>query len=302
MFVDHCRENDIASLTDLDGIDLHEYRIEQAEGIARRTLVSRLSSLRVFLRWAESIGAVEQGFHEKVIVPDVDSRRSSMINSDRAQTILEYLRRYEYASRDHLVIRLFWRTGMRLGALRGLDLDDYFPSGNDETDEPFLQLHHRPDTGTPLKNGKAGERPVGISDETRLLIDDYLENNRVDITDNNGRASLLTTKRGRPGIATFRRTVYRYTRPCAVGEDCPHDRTPSDCEATENTDKASLCPSTVSPHDVRRGAITHLLRNDVPKPIVSDRCDVSPDVLDKHYDQRSDLEKMEQRRNYLDNL
>ncbi len=56
------------------------------------------------------------------------------------------------------------------------------------------------------------------------------------------------------------------------------------------------------PHAIRRGSITHWLREDVPTPAVSDRADVSADVIDQHYDERTDQEKMEQRRQYLDNI
>jgi hypothetical protein len=45
-----------------------------------------------------------------------------------------------------------------------------------------------------------------------------------------------------------------------------------------------------------------LLRNDVPKQVVGDRADVSTEVLDKHYDQMTQEEKMEQRRDYLKNI
>jgi hypothetical protein len=48
--------------------------------------------------------------------------------------------------------------------------------------------------------------------------------------------------------------------------------------------------------------LTHLLRNDVPKAVVSDRGDVSSDVLDDHYNQMTEEEKMEQRRGYLEGL
>jgi hypothetical protein len=40
----------------------------------------------------------------------------------------------------------------------------------------------------------------------------------------------------------------------------------------------------------------------LPRAVVSDRANVSEEVLDKHYDQRSEKEKMEQRREYLDDL
>jgi len=64
-------------------------------------------------------------------------------------------------------------------------------------------------------------------------------------------------------------------------------------------DRAMTCPSSVYPHALRRGSITWHLREKIPKHLVSDRMDVSPDVLDKHYDARSDEERMRQRRDYL---
>jgi hypothetical protein len=58
----------------------------------------------------------------------------------------------------------------------------------------------------------------------------------------------------------------------------------------------------VSPHAVRRGAITHWLNSDVPEPVVSARANVSTAVLDEHYDRRTEREKMEQRRKYLNQI
>lgn len=64
---------------------------------------------------------------------------------------------------------------------------------------------------------------------------------------------------------------------------------------------ASKGASSVSPHSIRRESITHRLNNDMPDKVVSDRVNVSPEVIDQHYDRRTVREKMEQRRDYLDN-
>jgi len=90
---------------------------------------------------------------------------------------------------------------------------------------------------------------------------------------------------------TIRRLVYRVTAPCFRNDRCPG------C-----VDGANKCSEAVSPYSIRRGSITHFLSQDVPVEIVGDRMDVSRDVLDKHYDRRSEGVKLEQRRGYLDKI
>lgn len=58
----------------------------------------------------------------------------------------------------------------------------------------------------------------------------------------------------------------------------------------------------MNPHAIRRGSITHSLNNDTPDKVVSDRANVSPEVIEQHYDRRSEREKMQQRREHLDGL
>jgi len=192
---------------------------------------------------------------------------------------------------------LLWRTGIRTGSLRSLDLADYYPR------KGRLELQHDPEEDTPLKNGVEGERYVAVTPETSEVVDDWIDHHRPDRTDEYGREPLVTTKQGRISRTSIRETAYRNTRPCVGSADCPHGRDPETCEAMDDTKKrASRCPSSVSPHALRRGSITHHLSSDVPEKVVSDRMNVGRDVLDKHYDERSEEQKVEQRRGYLSNL
>lgn len=94
---------------------------------------------------------------------------------------------------------------------------------------------------------------------------------------------LISTSHGRVNETTIRSHVYKVTRPCHYTNQCPHDRAQSECEAVDSR-KASRCPSSVSPHAIRKGSITYHRNKGWPVEAVSDRADVSQEVLDKHYD------------------
>lgn len=300
-FVRWCDEEGINNMNNVDGRNLMKYRKWRREDgdLNNVTLRSQMSNVRHFIDFCGRIDAVPSNLHEKVLLPSLDkyeNRRDESLDAERANAILDFLEKFEYASRDHVVFLILWKTGMRTGGLRALDVDDYYPR------KGALEIVHRPESGTPLKNKEAGERMVALSEEECEAIDDYLEHKRKDVTDEHGREPLITTKNGRIGKVTIRRTAYRLTRPCIYSGVCPHEEVPEECEARRNYDKASQCPDAVSAHPVRRGSITHHLDEDVPKTAVSDRMDVSPDVIDAHYDAASKEGKMERRRQHLDEV
>jgi integrase len=279
---------------------LHEYRVwRRNDGdLAPASEKTQMDTIRVFVRWCESIDAVVRDLSTKVQSPTLtggDNVRDVMLEEERAERVLTHLAKYEFASLRHVGLSLLWHSMMRIGAAHALDIDDYHPR------DQYVEVRHRPDQGTPIKNKKDGERLVALSDEMCDLLDDWVAQTRFDRSDSYGREPLLTTRQGRVSKSTLRSYCYRATRPCEYGETCPHDRDPEDCEATSR-DHAAKCPSSVSPHAVRRGGITRSLSKDVPQKIVSDRANVSLEVLEKHYDQRTEREKMEQRRGYLENL
>ena len=300
-FVRWCDQEGIDNLNELTGRDLDDYKSWRREDgdLKKTTLRTQMSVISGFIEYCGKIDGVSPALHEKVILPqleDGDNRSDTTIEPERIQDILEFMTKFEYATRDHVVLMLLWKTGMRTGSLRSLDVKDY------HTREPAIEINHRPEEGTPLKNKSGGERMVALGDEEAAVLDDYLKHNRKDVTDDHGREPLLTTSKGRIGKVTIRRTTYRYSRPCTVTGSCPHDRDPEECDAAMNYDKASKCPDSVSAHPFRRASITHHLNSDVPKPMVSDRMDVSPDVIDAHYDAEDEKGKMNRRRDYLNNV
>ncbi|MEA1930216.1 tyrosine-type recombinase/integrase [Halohasta litorea] len=311
-FIQYCDEHEIENLNELSGRDLYRYRTWRREGhgdgreaIKLVTLKSQLATLRRFLRFAANIDAVDPELYEQLTLPlmkNGEDVSESTLKPERAVQILDYLEKAHPASRDHIIVMLLWRTGARTGAVRGLDLRDLDLDGSHpRVSGPAIQFVHRPKTGTPLKNQDKGTRWNRISEKAARYISDYIEYHRDDVTDEHGREPLITTKHGRPAGNTLRKTLYRVTRPCWYGEDCPHDREISECEATQ-FDHASKCPSSRSPHDLRSGRVTYYRREDVPRRVVKDRLNASEDILDRHYDRRSDREQAEQRSNLLPDL
>ena len=296
--VDWCDEQGIENTNELSGRDLYEYRIWRRNdgNLVKTSEKTQMATIRVFVKFLESIEAVEPDLHTKVQLPSLsndDDVRDSMITAEQAEEILGFLCKYSYASVDHVIVALVWHTAMRRGSIRALDVSDYNP------DEKYIEVLHHDET--PLKNQERGERYVALSDSLCQLLDDWIADKRPDVTDSLGREPLLASKQGRLHQSTITRTLYKFTRPCVYSGECPHNRDIDICEAVSHN-AASKCPSSNSPHDARRGAITSWLKNDVPEKVVSDRANVGPGVLEKHYDQRDERDRMEQRRDFLDEL
>lgn len=296
-FIEFCDERGVENLNDLTARTVNEYRLEIGEDYQQSTVSIYLSTVRQFVRFCEGLNAVAPNVSERIVLPDRGrNARSEALEADEAKPILSYLRKYHYASRTHALMALLWHTGVRTGTARGLDVDDL------DTERDRLRIRHRPETDTPLKNTKNAERYIALSEEVSDVLAAYIEEHRHNVTDEYNREPLFTTNRGRPAKNSIRRNIYAATRPCATGRDCPHEKEPETCEAAQRTNDACKCPSTVSGHPVRRGAITHFLRKDIPQKAVSDRMDVSEKILSEHYDIRTEDEKAEQRRKFLTNL
>ena len=292
-FLEFCEEEGLENICEIDGFHIHDYKIYRREvgGVNEVTLYSDMCTLRVFLKWCQSMELVDSGIVENMILPDPDDdTRNTKIDADCVDQILTYLEKFEYATLRHALFTLLWDTGFRIGTARAIDLDDYYP------EEQYVEIRHRPEQGTPLKNGANAEREVNVPSWVCEILDDYVQIHRTETTDEYGRKPLFSSSKGRTVRSNLRMHINRITRPCHTTGECPHGREQSECEAVQEYDHASKCPSSVSPHPMRRGAITYWLNEGHSKELLSDRMNVSVKTLEKHYDARTESEKRELRR------
>jgi site-specific recombinase XerD len=298
-FIRWCGEQDLENLNNLSGRDLQDYRYWRKEDgdLNNVTMHTQMTTFRVFINWCEDYQAVTPGLNEKIRVPKLDSGEDISdreMEPERALKILDYLNDFQYASRDHAMFRILFRTGVRTGGLRALDLKDFHPQ------DQYIEVKDRPELDTPLKNGEKGERPIYLNDMTVQVLKDYIEYNRIERDDGYGRTPLFTTKHGRLSANTIRQRFYKLSHPCFYTGECPHDENPETCDYKQNVDYASQCPSAEPPHSARKASITYWRQRDTPAQQVGERANVNQDIIEKHYDKRTDQKKMDQRKDFFD--
>ncbi|MWV65933.1 tyrosine-type recombinase/integrase [Halorubrum sp. JWXQ-INN 858] len=303
IFTEWAQSNGINDVSEIGGFDIQQYQnwrhSDDAPDCAPITLQQHAHTLRVWLRWCERAELVDDGLAERVPIQSVTSderSRDDTVSHERATQILEWLESYHYASVKHIIFATLYHCGLRRSALHALDVEDW------HSDEGYLSIRNREDEGTRIKLGAEGERHITVSDtQLSQALDDWVADVRPDVTDEYGREPLISTKNGRAHPTTLAKHCYSITRPCEVTGECPHDRVVDECKATSSK-HASKCPSSRSPHSLRRAAVTHFLDSGIDKSIVSSRMSVSPKVMSEHYDVRSEEQRRENRKRHLDKL
>lgn len=299
LFIDWCDEQGIDSMGDVDGWAVDEYQLARHEQAKQITLNKELGTLAQWLEYCESIGVVADGVAEAVDRPSVDaqqkSRDTKLDTPDALALIESYRNGPEYATRGHALLEVFWHVGCRVGGVHSLDVRDF------DADAQHLRFEHRPETGTTLKKGRAGERYVGLVDAVAAVLDAYVTGTRPDIRDDHGREPLFPSREGRPTKGTIRAWTWLATVPCHHSP-CPHGKQQASCDWFSQS-RASNCPSSRAPHHVRTGSITWQLSRGVPIEVVATRVNASVDTIETYYDKEDPERELElRRRSHLDNL
>lgn len=126
----------LAGLDDLAALDLPTLRrwlaAGHAAGAGRSTLARRAAAARTFTAWAMRTGRIATDPGARLASPRARPALPTVLAVDEASDLLDAAvsgaaENDPVALRDLLVIELLYATGMRVGELCGLDLDDVDP-------------------------------------------------------------------------------------------------------------------------------------------------------------------------------
>lgn len=264
--------------------------LDRDEPLSDTTLQDDMYLFREFIQHLIEHRMAPARFEKCVNIPEIDYESGDGVDEKKldpeiAKAALEYLRKYEYADVEHIAVELMCQSGPRKNGLRGRDLPDF------DYEERILKYEH--EDANQLKNDESSEREVTLYGDLPEFIQDYLEDQRPDETDDEGQEPLLTKGNGRISSSMLQKIAYKWTRPCVVGLECPHDRDPEECKAAQKNNAAFRCPSSRAPHHIRTGYITDQKNRGVGSDAIDQRCDVSPRVQDLHYDLPDDAAERE---------
>lgn len=289
------KEACVESTDDLTSEDVEQYdtwrqyeSLSRDEPLADSTLQDDMYLFREFIQYLIEHRLAPVRFEKAVEIPEVDYNEGEGVDEKKldpqiAKAALDYLRKYKYADVEHVSMELLCHSGPRKAGLIGRDVGDF--------DYEERVLKYETQQTTPLKNDESSEREITLYGDVPEIIKNFLKDQRPSATDDEAREPFLTKGDGRMSPSTLQKIAYKWTRPCKIGLDCPHDRDPDDCEAAQKNNSAYKCPSSRAPHHIRTGYITDQKNRGVSADGIEQRCDVSPRVQKLHYDLPDDTEE-----------
>jgi integrase/recombinase XerC len=219
------RRQGATDVADLDLADLRGWlAVEASGGRARSTLARRAAAARVFTAWAHKRGHLDRDPGDRLATPVSHRTLPGVLKQGEASTLLDVAATAADDGdpvhlRDLLVLELLYATGMRVGELVGLDVDD-------------VDQHRR--TVRVLGKGRK-ERTVPYGAPAQAALSAWLGEGRPRLaTAASGPALLLGARGGRLDPRTARELVHRMLRHVPGAPD-------------------------LGPHGLRHSAATHLL-------------------------------------------
>jgi len=124
------RDRGINDLSDVKLSDLRSWLAHQSEnGAARSTIARRAASARAFLRWASRTGVIATDPSLRLVSPQRLKTLPGVLKQDEASALLDVAAvaaddEDPVHLRDRAMLELLYASGIRVGELVGLDIDD----------------------------------------------------------------------------------------------------------------------------------------------------------------------------------
>ncbi|MEO6143341.1 MAG: tyrosine recombinase XerC [Dermatophilaceae bacterium] len=124
------RDRGINDLADVRLSDLRSWLAHQSEnGASRATIARRAASARAFLRWAARKGVIATDPSLRLVAPRRLKTLPGVLKQDEVKTLLAVAAvaaddQDAVHLRDRAMLELLYATGIRVGELVGLDVDD----------------------------------------------------------------------------------------------------------------------------------------------------------------------------------
>lgn len=126
----HLHERGVAELCDVRLADLRSWLGAQGgSGASRSTVSRRAAAARTFFRWAARTGRIPTDPSVRLAAPGRDKHLPGVLRQGQAEELMTLAAVASddadpVAVRDRAVLELLYASGMRVGELTGLDVDD----------------------------------------------------------------------------------------------------------------------------------------------------------------------------------
>lgn len=125
---DFARERDVLDVRDLDLPTLRAWLAgQERRGLSRSTLARRSASARVFTQWCVDRGILAADVGARLASPKRSRRLPAVLTMDQAAAVLDAAGERSDSprgQRDLAIVETLYATGIRVGELVGLDIDD----------------------------------------------------------------------------------------------------------------------------------------------------------------------------------
>lgn len=126
----HLAEQGVPDMDDVRLADLRSWLGRQgADGAARSTISRRAAAAKTFFRWAHRHGHVRQDPSLRLVAPGKDKHLPAVLRAPQAEELMDLAAVAAddddpVHQRNRAMLELLYASGMRVGELTGLDVDD----------------------------------------------------------------------------------------------------------------------------------------------------------------------------------